>query len=176
MAYMYKFTIIILPLLLAIRFDYLDYHRNCSFWGNPDSGIREILAFGIRDAGLWNPEYSSNNLLESGIHQSKFHWQKIRNPVSGIRNLCHGIQNPRLSWIHLYWANEKYYTSKIRFIIIFFLFFFIFCLYSDFQLFHSGPLAATLPYSQLKVPVWKFFYIKSRGTPHTAYKRGSQWG
>ena len=32
--------IIILPLLLAIRFDYLKYHRNCGFRGNPDSGIQ----------------------------------------------------------------------------------------------------------------------------------------
>ena len=27
----------------------------------PDSGIREIFACGIRNLGLWNPEYSPRN-------------------------------------------------------------------------------------------------------------------
>lgn len=29
--------------------------------GNPDPGIQEIYACGIRNAGFWNPEYSSSN-------------------------------------------------------------------------------------------------------------------
>ena len=32
-----------------------------AMWGNPDYGIREIFACGIRNPGLWNPEYSSRN-------------------------------------------------------------------------------------------------------------------
>ena len=30
-------------------------------WGNPDSTILEIFASGIRNPGLWNPEYSCRN-------------------------------------------------------------------------------------------------------------------
>ena len=42
--------------------------------GNPDSWIWEIFACGIR-----NPTENWNS-------ESKFHWQRIRNPVPGIRN------------------------------------------------------------------------------------------
>ena len=28
---------------------------------NPDSGIQEIFAYGIRNPGFWNPEFSSRN-------------------------------------------------------------------------------------------------------------------
>jgi len=37
-------------------------------------------------ANNWSPE-------------SEFHWQGIKNPVPGIRDLQRGVQNPRLSWI-----------------------------------------------------------------------------
>ena len=36
---------------------------------------------------------------------SKFHWQRIRYPLPGIRNHRRGIQNLRLSWISLHGAN-----------------------------------------------------------------------
>ena len=55
--------------------------------GNPDSWICEIFACGIR------------NPTENWSSESKFHWQRIRNPVPGIRNPRRGIQNPTLSWI-----------------------------------------------------------------------------
>ena len=61
--------------------------------GNPDSWICEIFACGIR-----NPTENWNS-------ESKFHWQRIRNPVPGIRNPRRGIENPRLSSIPLCGAN-----------------------------------------------------------------------
>ena len=39
--------------------------------------------------------------------ESKFHWQRIRNPVPGVWNLQRGIENPRLSWVPLYGAIYK---------------------------------------------------------------------
>ena len=91
--------------------------------GIPDSGIRdnfclwnpecetfacgiEILGLGNRNTAqgirnptnIWNPEFS------------KFHWQRIRNPVTGIRNPWRGIHNPRLSWIPLYGSNPMHMT------------------------------------------------------------------
>ena len=57
-----------------------------------ESGFREQGNFccGIRYPGLWNPEYSLKKI-----------WNPTKdwNPVAGIRNPRHGIQNPRLSWI-----------------------------------------------------------------------------
>ena len=57
--------------------------------GNPDSWICEIFACGIR------------NPTENWDSESKFNWQRIRNPVPGIRNPQRGIENPRLSSIPL---------------------------------------------------------------------------
>ena len=56
--------------------------------GNVDS---EILRSGIRNTaqGIRNP-------TNDWTSESKFHWQRIQNPVSGIRNRKRGIQNPRL--------------------------------------------------------------------------------
>ena len=77
--------------------------------GNPDSEIREISAFGIRNAGkfscrivnpgLWNLEHGFRNPDPTNDWnlESKFHCQKICNPVAGVRNPRCGIQNPRLS-------------------------------------------------------------------------------
>ena len=64
------------------------------FLWNPDS--RKFFARGIQNLGLWNPEYISRN------PESKFHWQRIRNPVPGIRNPWRGVQNPRLYWMPLH--------------------------------------------------------------------------
>ena len=33
-------------------------------YGNPKIGIREIVACGIRNAGIWNPEFCSSNRSE----------------------------------------------------------------------------------------------------------------
>ena len=55
--------------------------------GNPDSwiceifawgiGIRTSFACGIRNPGLWNPEYSSRNPTKDWNPKSKFHWQRL---------------------------------------------------------------------------------------------------
>ena len=44
----------------------------------------------------------ANTELESGI---QVHWQGIRNPVPGKRDLQRGVQNPRLPWITSLGAN-----------------------------------------------------------------------
>ena len=80
---------------------------------NPESGKfllveSQILGFRIPNTaqGVWNPTNEWN--LEF-----KFHWQKIRNPVSGIGNPVPGIRNPflgiqipRLSWNPLHGASQ----------------------------------------------------------------------
>ena len=76
--------------------------------GNRDSRPGKVFAcriwnqgnfFGrIRNAGLWNPEFS---LIDWNLKiLSKFQRQEV-NPVPGIQNEKHEIQNPRLSWITL---------------------------------------------------------------------------
>ena len=52
---------------------------------NPNSGNWEIFACGIRNPGLWNPEYRIRNPTIDWNPESKFHWQKIEitwNPES----------------------------------------------------------------------------------------------
>ena len=67
---------------------------------------REMFACGIRYPGLWNPEYNSSNaeLPKNWNPDSKFHWQRIHNPLPGIRNPRHETQNRRLSWISFHGA------------------------------------------------------------------------
>ena len=65
---------------------------------------------------LWNPEYSSGNLYSHlnaslGIQNPSF-TDKDWNPVPGIRNPPHGIQNPRLFWIPLRGANPLSFTNR----------------------------------------------------------------
>ena len=65
---------------------------------------------------LWNPEYSSRNLYSHlnaslGIQNPSF-TDKDWNPVPGIRNPPHGIQNPRLFWIPLRGANPLFVVHK----------------------------------------------------------------
>ena len=83
------------------------------FFFNPETGKfllveSQILGFRIPNTaqGVWNPtnEWSL---------EFKFHWQKIRNPVSGIGNPVPGIRNPflgiqipRLSWNPLHGASQ----------------------------------------------------------------------
>ena len=66
-----------------------------------------IFSRGIGNPVLWNSEYRSRNPDPTidWNQESKFHWQKIRYPLPGIRNPWLGFQNPRLSWIPLYGAN-----------------------------------------------------------------------
>ena len=68
-----------------------------------------ILGFGIRNLaqGIPNPAYDSNP-------ESKFHWERIRNPVLGIRNPKREMQNPRLSWINLHGSAINMLSFKKR--------------------------------------------------------------
>ena len=63
---------------------------------NPESGIQQIFAVGIRNQRL---ESGIHNGLESGIQKVG-----IQNPDTGIRNLQAGIRNPGPSWILLHSA------------------------------------------------------------------------
>ena len=77
-----------------------------------ESGFREIFACGIRNpenlsCGIWNPrfwnpKYSSRDLTNAW--NPVFFWQRIRSTLPGILTLWCGIQNLRLSWIHLHGA------------------------------------------------------------------------
>ena len=64
-----------------------------------ESGIRENFPCGIRNPGVWNPEYNSanpeshNKPLTIGIQNPK-----VPRTKTGIRNAPRGIQNPSLSW------------------------------------------------------------------------------
>ena len=57
------------------------------------------------NANEWNPD-------------SKFHWQRLRNPIPVFRNPQHGIQNPRLSSMTLHEAKCFYIfgTHKIWYV------------------------------------------------------------
>ena len=93
---------------------------------DPQYGKFLLVGSGIRETCLWDPEYgkflfvgSEIVALESlipaqGIRNPannwntkfKFHWQKIRNQVSGIRNPQCWIQNPRLGFLpFLQWGD-----------------------------------------------------------------------
>ena len=64
------------------------------------SGIRETFAHGIRNLGLWNPEY---RLRAPYVWKSEsIPTDKDLNPVPGIWNPQREIQNPSLSWITLH--------------------------------------------------------------------------
>ena len=90
-----------------------DYRFEEPYWGPLKSGfrIRKIFVFeiqnmgnvscGVQNPGLWNLEYGSRNLdpTNNCNPDSKFHWQRIQNPVPGIQNTRHIIRNPGMSWI-----------------------------------------------------------------------------
>ena len=73
--------------------------------------VRNIFACGIENPGLWDPEYSSRNPANDWNPESKFHLQRLRNQLFGIRNPWRGIQNPRLSWIP---TEEKIFHQPAR--------------------------------------------------------------
>ena len=90
-----------------------DYGFEEPYWRPLKSGfrIRKIFVFeiqnmgnvscGVQNPGLWNLEYGSRNLdpTNNCNPDSKFHWQRIQNPVPGIQNTRHIIRNPGMSWI-----------------------------------------------------------------------------
>ena len=63
------------------------------------SGIREIFACGIQilGFGIRNTAQRIRNPPDNWYSESRFHWQRIRNPVPGNRSPRRGIQNLRLS-------------------------------------------------------------------------------
>ena len=65
--------------------------------------VCRVTSHGIRNpTNVWNPE-------------SKFHWQRIRNPVPGIRNPRRGVQSPRLYWKPLRaWGSNTMMARPIR--------------------------------------------------------------
>ena len=65
--------------------------------GTLDSVIQQIFVVesGIRGFRIRNPTNDWNP-------KSKFHGERIRNPIPRIRNPRRGIQNSRLSWISLH--------------------------------------------------------------------------
>ena len=84
-----------------------------------ESRIREIFASGIRNLGLWNPEYSlrnPENPLKLAI-QNRSSTNKDWNKVSGIRNSWREIQNSRLFWLTLhgatYWCYQQFICSLV---------------------------------------------------------------
>ena len=90
-----------------------DYGIEEPYWGPLESGfrIRKFFVFeiqnvgnvscGVQNPGLWNLEYGSRNLdLTNNCNpDSKFHWQRIQNPVTGIQNTRRKIRNQGMSWI-----------------------------------------------------------------------------
>ena len=90
-----------------------DYGIEEPYWGPLESGfrIRKIFVFEIQNVGnvscgvqnpwLWNLEYGSRNLdpTNNCNPDSKFHWQRIQNPVPGIQNTRRKIRNQGMSWI-----------------------------------------------------------------------------
>ena len=79
-------------------------HQILPYVGNPNSGIWQIFAWGIRNPRKFcrlNPEYWT---LQSRIPikiriQNPGSTEKDWNPVPGIGNPRRGVQNPSLSWI-----------------------------------------------------------------------------
>ena len=73
---------------------------------NPKIFVFEIqnmgnFSCGVQNPGLWNLEYGSRNLdaTNNCNPNSKFHWQRIQNPVPGIQNTRRKIRNQGMSWI-----------------------------------------------------------------------------
>ena len=48
-----------------------------------ESGIREILACGIRDSGLWNPESNHFWTVESGIQDLESEFHSVESRIQG---------------------------------------------------------------------------------------------
>ena len=51
-----------------------------------ESGKLLLVEFWILDFGIWNIAQGIRNPTNDWKPESKFHWQRIRNPVAGIRN------------------------------------------------------------------------------------------
>ena len=69
-----------------------------------ESGIRGLLLVKLRilGSGMRNLAEGIQNPTNNWNLGPRFHWQRIQNPVPGIRNPRRGIQNLRLTWIPLH--------------------------------------------------------------------------
>ena len=95
-----------------------DYGIEEPYWGPLESGfrIRKIFVFEIQNVGnvscgvqnprLWNLDPTNNCNPDS-----RFHWQRIQNPVPGIQNTRRIIRNPGMSWIPI--CGIKFFFSPI---------------------------------------------------------------
>ena len=72
-----------------------------------ESGIRGLVKSGFLGSGMQNPAEGIQNPTNNWNLGSRFHWQRIQNPVLGIRNPRRGIQNPRRTWIPLHVAKNQ---------------------------------------------------------------------
>ena len=70
------------------------------------SGKVSLVESGTLGFGIQNPDQEIWNPTNNKTWKSQVDWQRIQNPVPGIRNPQHGIQNPRLSWIPLHGGNK----------------------------------------------------------------------
>ena len=61
-----------------------------------ESGFWDIVARGIRNPMIWNPEYSLRNPETHKRLESR-----MQVPLTKIWNPVPVIKNPRLSWIHV---------------------------------------------------------------------------
>ena len=81
-------------MMFLIQIRYIQYSDQLYLYRptqeNPDSGIRRIFACGIRNPGLWNPEFRIPLTITNQNPRSS---DKVRNPVPGIQNPRLGIQH-----------------------------------------------------------------------------------
>ena len=70
------------------------------------SGKVSLVESGTLGFGIQNTDQEIWNRTNNRTWKSQVDWQRIQNPVPGIRNPQHGIQNPRLSWIPLHRGNK----------------------------------------------------------------------
>ena len=87
-------------MMFLIQIRYIQYSDQLYLYRptqeNPDSGIRRIFACGIRNPGLWNPEFRIPLTIRNQNPSSS---DKVRNPVPGIQNPWLGIQHG-FSYMH----------------------------------------------------------------------------
>ena len=87
-----------------------------------DIGIRQkilLLPSGILGFGIRNTAQRIRNPCNDWNPESNFYWKRLETD-SGIRSPLRGIQNPKLSWIPVYWVidtHSLFTTSATRFAI-----------------------------------------------------------
>lgn len=64
----------------------------------PETGKFLLKKSGIPSFGIQNTTHGIDNSTNDWNPESELHWQRLRNPVTEIRNLRRGIQNPSLGF------------------------------------------------------------------------------